>query len=342
LNALRISLARAPKLRLALAAVLLVMGAKYLWSARISDPSLALPGCLYLLGALLFLTYRNYVEIAPGTRRLTRRMGFIHGFTRYSHDIDTISHITLKVVSVKSGKGRSSPSYRLYVNGNAGTALSAHRDFWKARSVAERICRALRVDFDNQRFDVPSVRPAHELDLPLAERWRVRGETKHAPVIGSNSSLTITTDGDTALLIAPNTPISWPNVGIVLLVIAAALVWLASVDTFTLVIALVFGAFTSGFSLLYILSLTGPISLRVTPTAIEYRHGKSPTWQTMPLAEIEELIDENHGLHLMSDRACLTLEHPATPGDQKIQLQFLEHQIALRQPSAGAIHFIRS
>lgn len=331
--ALRIPIDRARKARYIIAAILLLAGAAKLWTAQSGELDKHLFGWFFLAGGALFLAYRNYIEIDPAKRRLSHRTGFLYGFARSDHDTESITRITLTTFSVKRSRGGSSLNYQLLVNGYKSMKLCNFDRQWMARLAAERVCRALRVEFDNQRFDVSSVRASHELDLPLAERWRSKGEVKTAPVLDASSTLELASDGDGATLSCPNTPAPILKIILAMIPIVALLVWIGSTSPMAAIGVIVFGGIGLSFAIVFILSSTGPIVLRVTPTAIECRHGMMPPYGTLPIAEIEELIDEEEGLHLMTDRDFLTIHHPADPRDRQLQRQFLEYQIAMRQPA---------
>lgn len=313
-------------------AILLAAGAMSFWGAQTGELDSRLFGWFYLAGGVLFLSYRNYIEIDVARQRLSHRTGFVYAFVRSGYDTESITRMTLTTFRVVRKKGKSSTNYRLLVNGSKSKRLCDHEDPWISRLVAERVCRVLRVEFDNQRFGVPSVRTAQELDLPLAERWREKDEVKAAPVFDSSSTFELSADGGGATLSRPNTPAPFPKIFLVVIPFVALMFWLGSTGPLMAIGAVLVGGLWLAFPIGIVLSHAGPIVLRVTPTAVVYRHGKMP-FRTLPIADIEELIDEDQGLHLLSDRNVLTLNHPADPRDRQLQRQFLEYQIAMRQPA---------
>ena len=56
---------------------------------------------------------------------------------------------------------------------------------------------------------------------------------------------------------------------------------------------------------------------------------------SLPLAGIEELIcTEDEGLYLVTDAGYMVVGLPEEEQERRLQIQFLEHQIAMRQPTA--------
>jgi hypothetical protein len=313
-----------------------LIGAGLAWgqTASHSLPG-ALAGYFVLIAAALVLTYREFVEIDTDENRIDCRIGFLFPipFVRTRFDTRGIRRITFcRVVIRSSGKNkRRRVTYGVRINNDSGAKLCTHDDFWAARHAAERICRALGVDFETDLFGASSVRTAAELDLKLAERWQRAGKLKEAPRVESSAQMIVKHEEDASLLSMPVQPAPRLAAGIGL---AALLAALCAVGVFVDGAGLfLFGCGVMASFVLgtMILQHSGRNRIRFTATSVEVRYGLLPIRQHMAIDDIEELLDNGEDIALLGDRGYVLVEKPPDPVDREILRQFIERQIARRQ-----------
>lgn len=332
----RINAERLRRFRLALGIALLLGGMTALWVAPQRAFADVPHDWILVAVATLLITYRNYIEVNPAARRVAHRIGFGYAPAWTTFDTGGIRNVEIKSVTRKSGKqGKTVTVYAVDIKGVAGGNLCEREHMLPARLIAERVARALNVPLENRLFGGRSVRKPEDLDVPLAERWRLEGVLKEAPVIGANSSLEVR-HLDTTSEISTPVP-DFPRA-------IAALVGLALVAGIALA-GLVFDLgpfFAVGFSLpiigiatTLILRHSGRDILRFDASAVEFRQGRLPSRQRMNIAAIEEILVHGDRLVLMGDREHILIRCPRTGSDRALLLQFVERQVSQRQGSSS-------
>lgn len=316
-----------------------LIGAGLAWgqTASHSMPG-ALAGYFVLIAAALVLAYREFIEIDTDANRLERRIGFLFPVPFFGTRFDTrsIRRITFcRVVVRSSGKNkRRRVTYGVRINNDSGDVLCTHDDFWAARHAAERISRALNVDFETDLFGASSVRTAAELDLKLAERWQRSGALKEAPRVESSAQMIVKHEEDASLLSMPVQPAPRLAAGIGL---AALLAALCTVGVFVEGAGLFLfcaGAMASFVLGTMILQHSGRNRIRFTATSVDVRYGLLPIRQRMAIDDIEEMLDNGEDIALLGDRGYVLVEQPPDPADREVLRQFIERQIARRQSSS--------
>jgi hypothetical protein len=143
---------------------------------------------------------------------------------------------------------------------------------WHARRAGELLCVALNVPFDNTVYGPHSVRPANELDMPLAERWRRAGEVHERPSLPAESRLVVDEYGPDVQLSLPAETynLKWLALFVVLFAaIGAVLYWNASGGS-RWALHLFFGMATVFFALA-LLAFSGHSRLTFTSRQVSFR-----------------------------------------------------------------------
>lgn len=335
----RISIDRWRTLRFVTAGALLIACAWFWLDSSGNAEYLPLPH-FFIPAALLLLAYRNCIEVDPKRARLAHRIGIGYAFAVRKFETSRLRRITLREETVQSGEDDdSSTIYSLRVSGPAERGvLCTHDILWEARSIAERVARALDVELEMRLFGGSSVRVADRLDLPLAERWRLNGIVKPAPRLEDSSISTISHDSKASEFRTPVAPAPRLAIGVVSVCLIVSLHALYSVGGASASFSVVASALVAIFGGGYIARYTGRDRVRFSRTTVEFRRGYLPFVRTMPLEDIEEILVSKNTVALLGDRKFLLIDRPEHESDRTVQRQFIERQISQRQASIAAEH----
>jgi len=329
----RIPIDRVRRFRYLLGSLLLFAGAVSFWSAPQRALADVPQAWLLVIAATLLLTYRNYVEVNPGARRVAHRLGFVFTWPWTKFDTGRIDRVELKSAEKDSGgdDDDTRTAYVISVKGESGGQLCEHEQMFPARLVAERVARALNMPLENRLFGGWSVRKPEDLDVSLAERWRQSGRFKTAPVIEGATTLEVRHDDETSELSMPVARFSRGIAALVGASLVGAIVFL--VIQFDLPV-LIPGGFILAilyFTIGMILRHSGRDRLRFGVDTVHYRRGWLLSRQRMDIAEIEEILSSGDRLVLMGDRSHVMIDRPKGELDRELLRQFIERQIARRQ-----------
>jgi hypothetical protein len=326
----RISLARLPAVRVVAASLALAIAAVIL-SRPDPRPLHYIWGGTLIVAALAAFAWRHYFDLDAATNVLRRRMSLFFPWTIGSIPIADVKSIVLVTAARRNGK-RSRTVYVLRVNSPRGTEILEHPDLWRARNIAEAVCRAIDRTFDNRMLRVSSQREAASLDSPLAELWRTQGRAANPPTLDPNSTLHVERRSDGTVLSLPVRFATSPAVAAlaasILGVLAVAVVFATAEARFVLGMM---GLFTAVVLVSAILPSIGRSTLRFSPTHVTHRQGWHPLATRMPLAEIEELIEADQALHLVSDKAHVRVDFAGNEADDRYVREFIAFEVIRRQ-----------
>jgi hypothetical protein len=320
--------------RFAIGVGLLALAAFSIWKGRAPDEFgwLVFGVCVGIFG-LLAVGERHFIVVDEQSGTVTKKRGLLCAIRLGSLPLPEI-----KGVAVSShSKGRST-RYRVSVTGPKDGVLAEYGSEWYARQAGERVAKALRLPFDNRVYGRRSVRRSHELDLPLAERWRAAGKINERPTLPADSRIEI---DDLATGIRVRFPAERSNWFLVLALVvffavgAVILYSLLQEPGERLLVVFIFGCLLWVFTLMT-LSMIGRSRLTFTDRAVTFRVGHAPRVRRIELKSIEEMIPGYEAIYLIGDASMLAIVWPDSKADRDFLKSLVAYEIARRLPdSAG-------
>ena len=319
-----------------LGGLLLLLMSLPLIEAWPGEPGAAVWAVIFVLLGLHLLTRVRRLEIEPGLGTVRYRTGYLFPWLTKAYASDSIRHVRLRVKIKKRGKKRDR-SFWLAFGGNHEQTVCRIRGAYFARSVGEHIAGLLNVPLIDQVTGMGEKRAARDLETPIVDIWKSRGDRVDPPVMPANSELIAdeTPTGFT-LRFAPQPKFGRIIVaacGLFMLPIAGAL---AGVELlrFALSTAYLLLAVWCAAMIFMALSHTGRSTVKISTTGIKFRQGRFPISQSMQIADIEQWVPAFDGIHLIGDSGQVFIDYTGTKADRtyihdavRYQLQRLSEAI---------------
>ena len=298
--------------------------------------SLVLIACLSLIGVFL-IAERHLLVVDQQAGVVTRRRGLLLTFTMASVAIAKVKGVALRPY-VKRKPRSDDDETRYLVRAIGGPQLAVLTNPWHARHVAEQICRALNVPFDNRIYGKKSVRQASELDLSVAERWRAAGEVHERPTLPLGSALSVEQKGSEVCLWVPATELYSLTILAILMAVFAAMAvlfyQLTMERTGDRVFLVGFFGLCGLFLCLAALSKSGRSRVKFSDRRLSVRLGLMPFSFSMPLERIEEMIPANDSIVLVGDSMALSVDWPKSNADKEYLQAFVAYELGRRGSAA--------
>ncbi|MFC4311255.1 hypothetical protein ACFPN2_19305 [Steroidobacter flavus] len=331
---MRIDLRGLAGMRLPIGLLLLALAGFCIWQGGEPDglDSLIFGVCVGFFGVLA-AGERRFLVVDQSAGVLIKRWGILYAFTVASLPLEQIKRVELTERHIRRRR-KDTTRYAVSVAGVKQGALVEYGNEWQARSVGERLSAALRVPFDNRIYGRGSVRDSDELDMHVAERWRVSGKITERPTLPEGSPLVIDDLGTkTRVRFAANQEGFGLGVAmVVIFAVAAALFYPLFGDRFIYYVSFGFAFLVLGSVLL---ALMGNSRLTFTEDAVSFRQGSAPIERSIELRAIEEMIVAGDALYLVGDSARLTIDWPATSENRAFLKAFVAYEIARRHTARG-------
>lgn len=283
---------------------------------------------LYVVGG------RHQLVVDPGSARITRVRGLFVTFPVATYVATEIAGVALSEYMKRSGRNRRTERYRVTAAGGRRHVLADLGDPWHARYVAERLCIALNIPFDNTVYGASSVRNASELDVPLTERWRSTGIKHERPAPSADTAIRVENHGADSVLSIPAETYALKFIALMTGGIAGlAVPFYRQMDSLGGPVFFYgfFGAF--GVLILYaVLQYSGRSKIVFTNDRVAVRLGWTG-FSSMSIAEIEELIPGD-GINFVSDKSALWVPWPKSRADRDFLLGFIAYELAKRGSAA--------
>jgi hypothetical protein len=295
--------------------------------------------------AVVLLAERRFLAVDTQSGLLSSNRGIFYPFTWASFAIADVKHIDLVPYTPRnhnSGDTSRSVRYRLLVNGRLDGILTDLGNVWQARQAGERLCVALNVPFDNRVYGPHSVRPANELDMPLAERWQRAGEAHERPSLPAGSRLVVDEIGPDVRVSLPAQTYNLKWLALLVLFFAGfgTVLYLSAGSSGVHWFVHVFFAASAVFFGVALLAFSGRSRLMFTSRHVSFRQGLSPFSNRLECGAIEELIPAEDGIDLVGDSGRVWIHWPETEADSEFLQAFVAYEIVRRSPVRGTAGYL--
>lgn len=282
----------------------------------------------FFVMGLLLATYRQRLIVDPANQRLQRKSGFGYLLRSKTISLQGLSRLTLRETVIHSGD-----SERTWYQILAGktTLICQLKDPLHARTIAERLAKALLLPLDNHIHGVRSLRSPHQLDLSLAARWRAEHVRKELPSPPADSRIAVVHSASGTRI---TLPAEHENLKLLALLAAAFLALgvllfsLASKDDW---LFLAFLSVPFVFVLVVVgLAFSGRSSILLSDTHITVRQGLSPFRKRLPLKDVEEFIKARDGIILDGDKGSAWIHWAGSKEESHYLEALLAYELARR------------
>lgn len=286
--------------------------------------------------AIVLVGERHFLIIDSASGFVSRRRGICLAFTRAAFAIADLKQIDL-VTHVRHSGRRRRERYRLLVNKSGQSVLAESGEVWHARKVGERVCAALNVPFDNRIYGAHSVRDAGELDLNVAERWRLARRAKDRPSQPPGSRLVLDEAGADARLWLPAETHNLKVLALLVAVFAVigAVSWFNVETTGQRVFFYLFFGGAGIFLTYGALAFSGKSLVTFTGKRVSFRQGRAPSSTSLKLEEIEEMIAADDGLYLVGDTGVVRIHWVGERAESEFIEAWVAYHLARRTPLAA-------
>ena len=341
-QSIRINLIYRTRTRIALgvlfacAAIFLAYGAVLTWPWFQESVSLAAAISMIaalLIGTLLAFSMRHFIEIDPHARRVVRKFGFLYTIEIVAYDTRDISRVELVPHYERDSDGDSYVHhYDLNVLVTESKLLARITDRWVARRVGERVCVGLDVPFDNQVFEVSSVRTSEELNMSLIERLRSASELSFRNLTLQHDTEIEVLDVEDASVItfpAPTRGLKF-MIGLALFfVLFGGLIMIIADDATTVVVLGFFGSILVCL-MIGCFAFVGRSSVVIRRDTVTSQQGRFPYRWSINSHEIEELILTDDHVYLVTDSKAIGILMPEKKSDVEFMKGFIARELLRR------------
>lgn len=267
---------------------------------------LILPAISVLFG-ISFLFYVNRVVVDLNRRKVIHQRGIIFPVIKKAYNRDSVVRVVLEKREIRTNNESATRKtiYPISFSGLTDSIIMKNGDLANSRRVAEQLANEINVPLENKVYGRSSTRLPGELNTPLIEVWRNKGEEFLRPDISYAKNIElISSDVKSEILYDSKPPWLKIRVGlpsIFLFICLASIPWWHQEKILFSVLYMFFVPLPC----MFILSSVGRSKLVITPLKLTFREGYSPFTNRVGLASIEECISSGEGIHFIGDKKAL-------------------------------------